>query len=153
MAMDVLIRTCPWLHIGGSMNLINLRYRNLYEEGKVCLSILGTWAGDRNESWSPARSSLLQALVSIQGLVLVKEPYVILSLSLNDRSDFFLSLDGSVSRHTINCVVPRRESSTGQRVHASFDEDCVTHLAHHFSLAAYTARRHTFSPVGLFAAP
>ncbi|KAN0135671.1 ubiquitin-conjugating enzyme3 like-protein [Lactarius tabidus] len=48
---------------------------NLYEEGKVCLSILGTWAGDRSESWSPARSSLLQALVSIQGLVLVKEPW------------------------------------------------------------------------------
>lgn len=48
---------------------------NLYEEGKVCLSILGTWAGDRNESWSPSRSSLLQALVSIQGLVLVKEPW------------------------------------------------------------------------------
>lgn len=41
---------------------------NLYEEGKVCLSILGTWAGDRNESWSAARSSLLQAFVSIQGL-------------------------------------------------------------------------------------
>ncbi|KAI0751129.1 hypothetical protein C8Q80DRAFT_1155693 [Daedaleopsis nitida] len=48
---------------------------NLYEEGKVCLSILGTWAGDKSESWSPARSSLLQALVSIQGLVLVKEPW------------------------------------------------------------------------------
>ncbi|KAJ7630782.1 hypothetical protein FB45DRAFT_916544 [Roridomyces roridus] len=48
---------------------------NLYEEGKVCLSILGTWAGDKIESWHPARSSLLQALVSIQGLVLVKEPW------------------------------------------------------------------------------
>ncbi|KAI1796055.1 hypothetical protein LXA43DRAFT_1160458 [Ganoderma leucocontextum] len=48
---------------------------NLYEEGKVCLSILGTWAGDKNESWSAARSSLLQAFVSIQGLVLVKEPW------------------------------------------------------------------------------
>lgn len=48
---------------------------NLYEEGKVCLSILGTWAGDKNETWSAARSSLLQALVSIQGLVLVKEPW------------------------------------------------------------------------------
>ena len=47
---------------------------NLYEEGKVCLSILGTWAGDKSESWSAARSSLLQAFVSIQGLVLVKEP-------------------------------------------------------------------------------
>lgn len=49
---------------------------NLYEEGKVCLSILGTWAGDRNEIWSAARSSLLQAFISIQGLVLVKEPCV-----------------------------------------------------------------------------
>ncbi|KAJ2957771.1 hypothetical protein NUW54_g14576 [Trametes sanguinea] len=48
---------------------------NLYEEGKVCLSILGTWAGDKSESWSASRSSLLQALVSIQGLVLVKEPW------------------------------------------------------------------------------
>ncbi|TFK56945.1 hypothetical protein OE88DRAFT_1670528 [Heliocybe sulcata] len=48
---------------------------NLYEEGKVCLSILGTWAGDKNESWNPGRSSLLQVLVSIQALVLVKEPW------------------------------------------------------------------------------
>lgn len=24
---------------------------NLYEEGKVCLSILGTWSGDASESW------------------------------------------------------------------------------------------------------
>lgn len=48
---------------------------NLYEEGKVCLSILGTWAGDRAESWSAQRSSLLQVLVSISGLVLVKQPY------------------------------------------------------------------------------
>ena len=51
-----------------------LRSRNLYEEGKVCLSILNTWSGDKSESWSAARSSLLQAFVSIQGLVLVKEP-------------------------------------------------------------------------------
>ncbi|KAJ8702413.1 hypothetical protein PTI98_001127 [Pleurotus ostreatus] len=48
---------------------------NLYEEGKVCLSILGTWQGDRTESWRANRSSLLQAFVSIQGLVLVKEPW------------------------------------------------------------------------------
>ncbi|KAJ7225675.1 hypothetical protein GGX14DRAFT_421669 [Mycena pura] len=48
---------------------------NLYEEGKVCLSILGTWAGDKTEIWNSARSSLLQAFVSIQGLVLVKEPW------------------------------------------------------------------------------
>lgn len=39
------------------------------------MSILGTWQGDRTESWRANRSSLLQAFVSIQGLVLVKEPY------------------------------------------------------------------------------
>ena len=49
---------------------------NLYEDGKICLSLLGTWHTDeRNESWSPAKSTLLQLLVSIMGLVLVKEPY------------------------------------------------------------------------------
>jgi ubiquitin-conjugating enzyme E2 O len=47
---------------------------NLYEEGKVCLSILGTWSGEASESWS-VKSSLLQAFVSIQGLVLVREPW------------------------------------------------------------------------------
>ncbi|KAH7094116.1 ubiquitin-conjugating enzyme/RWD-like protein, partial [Auriculariales sp. MPI-PUGE-AT-0066] len=29
---------------------------NLYEEGKVCLSILGTWAGEASESWSASTS-------------------------------------------------------------------------------------------------
>jgi ubiquitin-protein ligase len=24
---------------------------NLYEDGKVCLSILGTWQGEKSESW------------------------------------------------------------------------------------------------------
>ncbi|KAH7082681.1 hypothetical protein BKA63DRAFT_501415 [Paraphoma chrysanthemicola] len=49
---------------------------NLYEDGKICLSLLGTWHTDeRNESWSPTKSTLLQVLVSIMGLVLVKEPY------------------------------------------------------------------------------
>jgi ubiquitin-conjugating enzyme E2 O len=49
---------------------------NLYENGKICLSLLGTWhADERNENWSPSRSTVLQVLVSILGLVLVKEPY------------------------------------------------------------------------------
>lgn len=49
---------------------------NLYEDGKICLSLLGTWDGDeRNEEWSCKRSTILQILVSLMGLVLVKEPY------------------------------------------------------------------------------
>jgi len=48
---------------------------NLYNCGKVCLSLLGTWSGSAGESWNPKTSSLLQILVSIQSLILVSEPY------------------------------------------------------------------------------
>ncbi|KAG0220651.1 hypothetical protein BGX31_010746 [Mortierella sp. GBA43] len=43
--------------------------------GNVCLSLLNTWHGkDQTETWTPS-SSILQLLISIQGLVLVPEPY------------------------------------------------------------------------------
>ncbi|PIN02869.1 Ubiquitin-conjugating enzyme [Handroanthus impetiginosus] len=48
---------------------------NLYEEGKVCLSLLNTWTGRGNEVWDPSTSSILQVLVSLQGLVLNARPY------------------------------------------------------------------------------
>lgn len=49
---------------------------NLYEDGKICLSLLGTWPADEtNETWSGGKSTLLQVIVSLLGLVLVKEPY------------------------------------------------------------------------------
>uniref|UniRef100_A0A453CV66 UBC core domain-containing protein n=2 Tax=Aegilops tauschii subsp. strangulata TaxID=200361 RepID=A0A453CV66_AEGTS len=48
---------------------------NLYESGTVCLSLLGTFDGEGTELWSPATSSLLQIVVSIQGLVLNAQPY------------------------------------------------------------------------------
>ncbi|KAH7687887.1 Ubiquitin-conjugating enzyme family protein, partial [Aphelenchoides avenae] len=47
---------------------------NLYNCGKVCLSLLGTWDGRPEESWSE-NSSFLQVLVSIQSLILVPDPY------------------------------------------------------------------------------
>jgi ubiquitin-protein ligase len=48
---------------------------NLYVDGKVCLSLLGTWHGDENSKWKPLQSTMSQALISIQGLVMVAEPY------------------------------------------------------------------------------
>lgn len=45
---------------------------NLYADGKVCLSLLGTWSGP---VWEPDKSTTLQVLLSLQGLVLVEEPY------------------------------------------------------------------------------
>jgi ubiquitin-protein ligase len=48
---------------------------NLYANGKVCLSLLGTWSGGRGEGWIPGTSTLSQVLFSIQSLILVENPY------------------------------------------------------------------------------
>ncbi|KAF9869866.1 ubiquitin-conjugating enzyme [Colletotrichum karsti] len=45
---------------------------NLYVDGKVCLSLLGTWDG---EPWIPVKSTLLQVLVSIQAMVFCPRPW------------------------------------------------------------------------------
>lgn len=44
---------------------------NLYSNGMVCLSLLGTWEGP---SWTSA-STVLQVLVSIQSMIFVEMPY------------------------------------------------------------------------------
>ncbi|KAK2179061.1 hypothetical protein NP493_516g01000 [Ridgeia piscesae] len=48
---------------------------NLYNCGKVCLSLLGTWEGQQGEQWNDTTSTILQVLVSIQSLILVPDPY------------------------------------------------------------------------------
>ena len=47
---------------------------NLYNCGKVCLSLLGTWTGDKGESWNINTSTFNQLLISIQSQILVDEP-------------------------------------------------------------------------------
>ncbi|TBU46163.1 hypothetical protein BD309DRAFT_954744 [Dichomitus squalens] len=64
----------PLMHLrttgGGSVRF----NPNLYNSGKVCLSLLGTWPGRPEEQWSP-KSTLLQVLVSIQSMILIDLPY------------------------------------------------------------------------------
>ncbi|KAK9152759.1 hypothetical protein Sjap_000239 [Stephania japonica] len=48
---------------------------NLYESGRVCLSLLNTWTGTSTETWNPGNSTILQILVSLQALVLNAKPY------------------------------------------------------------------------------
>uniref|UniRef100_A0A1J3I314 E2 ubiquitin-conjugating enzyme n=1 Tax=Noccaea caerulescens TaxID=107243 RepID=A0A1J3I314_NOCCA len=48
---------------------------NLYNCGKVCLSLLGTWSGTGKEKWMANNSTMLQVLVSIQALILNEKPY------------------------------------------------------------------------------
>lgn len=48
---------------------------NLYANGKVCLSLLGTWRGSASENWDPKLSNLNQVLMSIQSVVMSEEVY------------------------------------------------------------------------------
>ncbi len=48
---------------------------NLYHDGKVCLSLLGTWRGTATENWDPKFSTILQVLMSIQAIVMSEEVY------------------------------------------------------------------------------
>lgn len=49
---------------------------NLYANGYVCLSLLGTWrSSNPGEQWNPDKSTLNQVFVSIQSLILTKDPF------------------------------------------------------------------------------
>ncbi|KAL8223680.1 hypothetical protein R6Q57_019155 [Mikania cordata] len=65
-------RSPPLVHYHSGGLRIN---PNLYECGKVCLSLLNTWTGGHEERWLPNTSTMLQVLVSIQGLILNMKPY------------------------------------------------------------------------------
>ncbi|TKA72159.1 hypothetical protein B0A55_08364 [Friedmanniomyces simplex] len=54
---------------GGGQARVN---PNLYNCGKICLSLLGTWSGP---TWQPGKSTLLQVLVSIQAMIFCDEPH------------------------------------------------------------------------------
>ena len=43
---------------------------NLYESGKVCLSLLGTWSG---QQWKPNKSTLLQVDILLANLEKLKK--------------------------------------------------------------------------------
>jgi len=76
----VCMRVCMRVCVQPNINLMttgggSVRFNpNLYNCGKVCLSLLGTWHGAKGEGWDPSASSALQVLVSIQSLIFVAEP-------------------------------------------------------------------------------
>lgn len=62
---------CWFVNHGG--NRLN---PNLYANGKVCLSLLGTWQSEsKSECWNEKTSSLLQIFLSIQSQILIENPY------------------------------------------------------------------------------
>ncbi|KNC72095.1 hypothetical protein SARC_15356, partial [Sphaeroforma arctica JP610] len=46
---------------------------NLYNNGTVCLSLLGTWGGP---GWKPSLSTLIQVFLSMQAMVFNAIPYI-----------------------------------------------------------------------------
>jgi ubiquitin-protein ligase len=48
---------------------------NLYDNGKVCMTILGTFSGNQSEKWIEGTSSIHQIAISIQSMMLVEKPY------------------------------------------------------------------------------
>ena len=58
------------------LNTGNKRFNpNLYNCGKVCLSLLGTWSGHGGEKWNPNTSTLQQLFISVQSQILIEEPF------------------------------------------------------------------------------
>ncbi|KAL8771454.1 MAG: hypothetical protein Q9209_003123 [Squamulea sp. 1 TL-2023] len=47
---------------------------NLYKNGMVCLSLLGTWPGAPETRWQPHKSTIVSILVSIQSMIFVDWP-------------------------------------------------------------------------------
>lgn len=68
--------TAPEFHF---VNTGGFRFNpNLYSEGKVCLSLLGTYSGPEpheSEKWNPKLSTLSQVIISIQSLIFTDQPY------------------------------------------------------------------------------
>lgn len=57
------------------LNTGGIRFNpNLYVEGKVCLSLLGTWSGTASENWNPETSTIMQLLISAQSQILISDP-------------------------------------------------------------------------------
>jgi ubiquitin-protein ligase len=94
---------------------------NLYNCGKVCLSLLGTWPGDDVEQWNPKVSNIFQILISIQSLILVDEPYFNEpgymntygeTEAMNDSNEYNKKIRLHTINHGINDLLNDLESDT-----------------------------------------
>ncbi|KAI9740291.1 MAG: hypothetical protein M1834_004869 [Cirrosporium novae-zelandiae] len=89
---------------------------NIYAQGKVCLSILGTWRGERGEQWSSAQG-LESILISIQSLMssnpYENEPGFENAKSSSDRKNM-ASYTAKIQHETLRiAVIERLEESLG----------------------------------------
>ncbi|PGH36803.1 hypothetical protein GX50_00260 [[Emmonsia] crescens] len=65
----------PLVHCRTAVNRAGMS-PNLHSDGKVCLSLLGTWKeGDQAAQWQPNKSTILSVLISLQAMVLSEDPF------------------------------------------------------------------------------
>uniref|UniRef100_A0A7S3KY03 UBC core domain-containing protein n=1 Tax=Amphora coffeiformis TaxID=265554 RepID=A0A7S3KY03_9STRA len=112
---------------------------NLYENGTVCLSLLGTWSGPK---WNPLHSTILQVLVSIQGLILgVEHPYYLepgfggWEESIVNHKGAHVpphvkSSDAKIREGTVKYAMLETCKATPRYLHA-FQDVITAHFTHH----------------------
>jgi baculoviral IAP repeat-containing protein 6 len=104
---------------------------NLYQDGKVCLSLLGTFhATDESERWNPRVSSLAQILLSIQTQLLVKEPYF-MEPGTEQMRGTQIGRDGSFRYNSNLKLATLRHAIVAQLRNppAGFEEVCLRHFS------------------------
>ena len=107
---------------------------NIYADGKVCVSLLGTYEGHDVEKWDPVKSCLGQVLVSIQSLILGEyHPRAIgRHITVDGRQvsleDYFIYRLATV-RHAMTAVL---QASRGVGEYASIVPELAPLIQEHF---------------------
>ena len=108
---------------------------------QVCLSLLGTWHGtDASQKWDPQTSSLFQILLSIQGMILISDPYfnepnVERMRGQAEGNKASNSYNAEIHLNNIRCL--------SKLLSCSFQgEDCVSDAAANVQLEAHQTLTH-----------
>jgi baculoviral IAP repeat-containing protein 6 (apollon) len=104
---------------------------NLYDNGKVCLSLLGTWPSGESEKWNPSTSTLFQLYMSIQSQILVEEPYYNepgYEKKIGCKDGFILSRDYNVNIRYYTMCHAIRDLLKLPDVYSQFKEIILQHF-------------------------
>jgi len=130
----------------------NVRFNpNLYADGKVCLSLLGTWPGRPEEQWDPDNSNLLSVALSIQALIFTDEPYFnepgYEARRGTPAGDAALSTyNKDVKYHTKRVAVDKQLANPPPEFKAAITKHLTYHHANVLATFADVQRSASFSP-------
>lgn len=107
---------------------------NLYDCGKVCLSILDTYVGpasSKSEEWNEKYSTILQVLVSIQAQILVDEPWFNepgreSSINTSDGKNKSASYNRSIRLYTLKSTI--FDLLENPKMYPQFEDVIINHF-------------------------